>query len=52
MTKTLKFNPMEAVTNHDFAVAVTRFPNGHEIAIPKRMDPEEAARYAATNDLF
>lgn len=55
--KSPKINPMEAngdraVTNRDFAVAVTRFLDGHEITIPKRMEPEDAARYAATNDLF
>ncbi|WP_417834735.1 hypothetical protein [Thalassospira xiamenensis] len=33
-------------------VHVTSFEDGHEITMPKRMDSDEAARYAATNDLF
>jgi|GEM_PF-2464884 len=56
-SKITKNNPMEAgsdhgVTNHDFAVAVTRFDDGHEIAMPKRMTRDEAARYAAVQGLF
>ena len=35
-----------------FDVQTTYFYDGHEITIPKRMEPDEAARYAATNDLF
>lgn len=33
-------------------VHVTSFDDGHEITMPKRMGPDEAARYATTNDLF
>ena len=33
-------------------VHITSFDDGHEITIPKRMTSDQAARYAATNDLF
>ena len=33
-------------------IHVTSFDDGHEITMPKRMTSDEAARYAATNDLF